>query len=61
MMVRLEEPDGRMAAREGRKAASRQATSCPNMSSLRAVVAGAGFDATARADGDTGVGAGCIF
>lgn len=61
MIVRLEEPDGKMAATEGRKAASQQPTSCPNISSLRAVVTGAGFDATARTDSDTGVDAGCIF
>lgn len=61
MLVRLEESVGKMAATEGRKAANQQPKSCPNISSLRAVVTGAGFDATDRTDNDTGVGAGCIF
>lgn len=61
MLVRLEEPAGKVAATEGRKAASQQPPSRPSVSSLRAVVTGAGFDATAHADSDAGVGAGCVF
>ena len=61
MLVRLEESVGEMAATEGRKAANQQPKSCPNISSLGAVVTATGFDAPDRTDSDTGVGAGRVF
>ena len=44
MLVRLEEPAGKMAATDGKKAASQQPKSGPNIGSLGAAVTGAGFD-----------------
>lgn len=61
MLVRLEAPDGKMAATDGKKAASQQPKLCPNISSLGAVVTATGFDAPDRTDSDTGVGAGRVF
>ena len=41
MLVRLEEPAGKMAATDGKKAASQQPKSGPNIGSLGAAVTGA--------------------